>query len=69
MATAPAGSPKRDGEASLTPFQQRVYAVVGTIPKGSVRSYGSVASELGTCARAVGTAMGRNPYGPCDFVP
>ncbi|KAL9188606.1 hypothetical protein ACHAXT_006984 [Thalassiosira profunda] len=52
--------------AELTPFQTRVYNVVGTIPKGSVRTYGSIAKELGTCARAVGTAMGRNPYGPCD---
>ena len=58
-----------DAWASLTPFQRRVYAVVRTIPKGSVRSYGSIAEELKTSARAVGTAMGRNPYGPSDEVP
>jgi methylated-DNA-[protein]-cysteine S-methyltransferase len=58
-----------DDKPSLTTFQQQVYDVVTTIPKGSVRTYGSIAKELGTSARAVGTAMGRNPYGPCDTVP
>ena len=62
-------SEKKGDDASLTPFQTRVYNVVGTIPKGSVRTYGSIAKELQTSARAVGTAMGRNPYGPCDKVP
>jgi len=56
-------------EPSLTPFQTRVYDVVRTIPKGFVRSYGSIAQELQTSARAVGTAMGRNPFGPSDHVP
>jgi methylated-DNA-[protein]-cysteine S-methyltransferase len=51
-----------------TPFQSRVYNVVRTIPKGSVRTYGSIAEELQTSARAVGTTMGRNPY-PADDVP
>ena len=55
--------------SSLTPFQKRVYHVVGKIPRGSVRSYGSIAEELGTSARAVGTAMGRNLCGPSDAVP
>lgn len=58
-----------DDQPNLTPFQKQVYDVVSTIPKGLVRTYGSVAQELGTSARAVGTAMGRNPYGPCDKVP
>ncbi|KAL7526318.1 hypothetical protein ACHAXR_001423 [Thalassiosira sp. AJA248-18] len=58
-----------DNEPALTPFQSRVYDVVGTIPKGSVRTYGSIAQELQTSARAVGTAMGRNPFGPSDRVP
>ena len=55
--------------SSLTPFQRRVYSIVHTIPKGRVRSYGSIAKELQTSARAVGTAMGNNPLGPCDEVP
>jgi len=57
------------GEPALTPFQSRVYDVVRTIPKGYVRSYGSIAQQLQTSARAVGTAMGRNPFGPSDHVP
>lgn len=56
-------------EPALTPFQKRVYGVVRTIPKGCVRTYGSIAKELQTSARAVGTAMGRNPFGPSDHVP
>lgn len=52
----------------LTPFQRRVYDVVGTIERGTVRSYGSIAKELGTSARAVGNAMGRSP-GPSDTLP
>ena len=52
----------------ITPFQRRVYDVVGTIERGTVRSYGSIAKEFGTSARAVGNAMGRNP-GPSDTLP
>mmetsp|Transcript_12301 Transcript_12301/g.24995 ORF Transcript_12301/g.24995 Transcript_12301/m.24995 type:complete len:81 (+) Transcript_12301:21-263(+) len=54
--------------AKVTPFQNRVYDVVSTIPKGSVRTYGSIAKELNTAARAVGGAMGKNPF-PSDQVP
>ena len=42
---------------ALTPFRVQVYEAVRAIPRGSVRTYGSIASELGTSARAVGTAM------------
>jgi len=49
-----------------TAFQSRVYDVVRTIPKGSVRSYGSIATELNTSARAVGTAMGKKAYDLID---
>lgn len=56
-------------EPALTPFQTRVYGVVRTIPKGNVRTYQSIAKELNSSARAVGTAMGRNPFGPSDQVP
>ena len=45
-----------------TPFSGRVYTLVKQIPRGKVASYGAVADALGTCARAVGTAMRRNPY-------
>ncbi len=46
-----------------TRFEERVYAVVRTIPKGEVRSYVWVAKQLGNSglARAVGQALHRNP--------
>jgi methylated-DNA-[protein]-cysteine S-methyltransferase len=31
------------------------------IPSGGVRSYGDLAREIGSSARAVGTACGKNP--------
>jgi methylated-DNA-[protein]-cysteine S-methyltransferase len=51
-------------------FQQRVYAVVAAIPKGSTMTYGQVAQELRkegikASAQAVGQALKRNPW-PVD---
>jgi methylated-DNA-[protein]-cysteine S-methyltransferase len=56
-----------------TVFQQRVWNAVGTIPWGSIRSYGSIAEEIGQplAAHAVGHAVGRNPlplFIPCHRV-
>ena len=31
------------------------------IPQGALRTYGDIADEIGSSARAVGTACGRNP--------
>ncbi|KAL7471275.1 hypothetical protein ACHAXS_011581 [Conticribra weissflogii] len=59
---------QKNPDAKVTPFQKRVYDLVSTIPKGSVRTYGSIAKELNTSARAVGGAMGKNPF-PSDQVP
>ena len=48
-----------------TPFQEEVYSALKNIPKGSVTTYGAIAKYLGTNAvRAVGTAVGKNPYAP-----
>lgn len=46
-----------------TSFEERVYAIVRTIPRGQVRSYRWVAQRLGNprLARAVGNALNRNP--------
>lgn len=43
-------------------FYQRVYKIVGRIPKGKVLTYGDVARLAGSpgASRAVGTAMKRN---------
>lgn len=49
-----------------TPFQQRVYALALRIPAGQTQSYGQLAEALGGrhLARAVGQALGRNPFAP-----
>ena len=53
-----------------TPFQQRVWAALRTIPYGSTTTYGTLATALGNsrATRAVGLANGRNPISiiiPC----
>ncbi len=47
-------------------FHRRVYAVARRIPPGATRTYGELAAELGDArlARAVGQALGRNPFAP-----
>lgn len=47
-------------------FQEKVYDVVKTIPKGEVRTYGWVAKQIGNprAARAVGNALNKNPFAP-----
>src|SRR6266542_1576495 len=46
-----------------TPFQQRVWSALQTIPYGVTTTYGHLAAELGDpkATRAVGLANGRNP--------
>jgi methylated-DNA-[protein]-cysteine S-methyltransferase len=57
----------------VSDFQRRVYEAVRRIPPGQTRSYGEVAALLGErgLARAVGVALGRNPFPlvvPCHRV-
>ena len=54
-------------------FQRRVWDLISQIPYGATAAYGDLARELGneTLARAVGTAVGRNPLSlivPCHRV-
>ena len=54
-----------------TPFQQRVWATISTIPAGQMRTYGDLSRKLGSAPRAVGQACGANPYPlvvPCHRV-
>jgi len=46
-----------------TPFQQRVWEALETIPYGETVSYGELAKRIGqpTASRAVGAANGANP--------
>jgi methylated-DNA-[protein]-cysteine S-methyltransferase len=57
----------------VPPFHRRVYEVARTIPPGATLSYGEIALRLGApgSARAVGQALGRNPFAivvPCHRV-
>jgi methylated-DNA-[protein]-cysteine S-methyltransferase len=78
-----AGGMGRGGEAALDPlpvvlegvsdWDRRVLAGVRTIAFGEVAGYGEVARRIGSpgAARAVGSAVGRNPIGlliPCHRV-
>ncbi|MEO5818843.1 MAG: methylated-DNA--[protein]-cysteine S-methyltransferase [Gemmatimonadaceae bacterium] len=54
-------------------FQRRVYELARAIPVGDTSTYGVIATKLGdpTAARAVGQALGRNPFPiviPCHRV-
>lgn len=54
-----------------TPYQQRVWKAVQAIPAGETRSYGALAHDLGSVARAVGSANASNPlalFVPCHRV-
>ncbi|AMO25069.1 methylated-DNA--[protein]-cysteine S-methyltransferase [Ramlibacter solisilvae] len=47
-------------------FNQRVYAIARAIPPGRTLTYGEVAQRIGEpgAARAVGQALGHNPFAP-----
>lgn len=44
-----------------TEHQQKVWTAMTRIPSGASRTYGDLAHEIGSSARAVGTACGKNP--------
>lgn len=47
-------------------FYQRVWEITRAIPPGRTMTYGEIAAQLGEpgAARAVGQALGRNPFAP-----
>lgn len=54
-----------------TLHQKKVWDDMMTIPYGGLRSYGDMAASIGSSARAVGTACGKNPIPiivPCHRV-
>ncbi len=58
---------------AVPPFYRRVYEAARGIPPGATASYGEIAQRLGSpgSARAVGQALGRNPFAivvPCHRV-
>ncbi len=59
--------------AAVPPFHRRVYEAARAIPPGATLSYGEIAARVGApgSARAVGQALGRNPFPivvPCHRV-
>lgn len=65
----------RDFDLPLAPaasrFQARMRDAMVAIPYGTTRTYGEIATDLGSAARAVGGACGRNPFAiivPCHRV-
>ena len=70
-----AGEKPSPAELALAPkgtaFQQRVWRELLKIPYGETETYGALAGRLGSSARAVGSAVGRNPLSiliPCHRV-
>lgn len=60
-------------DEGLPPFHRRVYAALRQVPPGETIGYGELASRAGApaAARAVGQAVGRNPFPivvPCHRV-
>ena len=54
-----------------TAHQNKVWQAMCAIPRGKTRSYGDVATQLGSSPRAVGQACGANPIPiiiPCHRV-
>lgn len=55
------GTPGLPLKPEGTAYQKRVWAALRQIPYGETTSYGQLARALGTSARAVGGAVGKNP--------
>lgn len=54
-----------------SPFRQRVWMALRAIPVGETMTYGALARQIGSSARAVGQALGDNPIPivvPCHRV-
>ena len=48
------------------PFYRKVWLACAKIPRGETRTYGEIARQIGSpgAARAVGQALGKNPFWP-----
>lgn len=65
MGKPPATSDHSGAQRRPTDFEEAVYAATRLVPAGKVTTYGRIAERIsrGT-ARAVGSALARNPYAP-----
>ncbi len=67
---APRG-PVKLGSVGISEFQEKVYEVLKKIPRGRVTNYGLIAKVINSAPRAVGNAVGSNPWPlfvPCHRV-
>lgn len=55
-----------EGMKGYPAFYQKVWRACAAIPKGETRTYGWIAKKVGKpgAARAVGQALGKNPFAP-----
>ncbi len=54
-----------DTRSGQSPFCRRVYAALGSVPRGRVTTYGALANAIGCRSpRAVGRALRENPFAP-----
>ncbi|KAF2669519.1 DNA binding methylated-DNA--cysteine S-methyltransferase [Microthyrium microscopicum] len=49
---------------TVSPFQEKVYALLQQIPAGKVTTYAAMAKALDSAPRAVGGALRVNPFAP-----
>ncbi len=64
-------TPIRLNESRVSDFQMKVYRLLNKIPRGRVTSYGLIAKAIDSGPRAVGNAVGSNPWPlfiPCHRV-
>ncbi len=45
-----------------TDFRRRIWSAIAAIPRGRTRTYGDLAHDVNSAARAVGQACGDNPF-------
>jgi methylated-DNA-[protein]-cysteine S-methyltransferase len=59
-------TPTREKMKQYSAFYQQVWKACARIPKGETRTYGWIAKAIGRpkAARAVGQALGANPFAP-----
>lgn len=57
---------KKIEQYRATPFQKAVWKAIVSIPKGETKTYSWVAKTVGKplATRAVGNALGKNPFAP-----
>jgi O-6-methylguanine DNA methyltransferase len=48
----------------VTPYQEKVYALLQQIPSGRVTTYAAMSKALSSSPRAVGGALRVNPFAP-----